>query len=142
MTEKPALSSLKKQLQNAEQKHQKLLAEEQNIQKKIKRVRASIESLKSSITRMEEKTRNEIYISDSALLKYLKEVKGVNIEELKKEMLPEPIKKEIIQNGNGIYKTDSHSVKANKQGQVVTVYVDDIEKEALKNQKKKDVNRP
>ena len=129
--------SLKKQLRNSEQKLVNLLAEENNIQKKISRLRASIEDLKSKIKRIEEtaNSKKEVRISDSALLKYLKEVKGLDLDSLKKEMVPESIKEKIIKNGNGVYEACSHKIES-RSNQVVTVFVEDIEAEALENRRK------
>lgn len=49
----------------------------------------------------------EIYVTDHAVLRYIERVVGIDIENMKKMMVPEHVRKNINQFGDGYYQVEN-----------------------------------
>jgi chromosome segregation ATPase len=80
------LKALQSRLHEAEAETDCLQSEFKNARSKLDKNLHLIKSLKTEISEIREKNKNVI-VSEHAILRYLERIKGMNIEEIKKEML-------------------------------------------------------
>lgn len=107
---------------------QGLRAEISALDEKISAEQRDLNAIDRQIVKLKEKNK-AIMISEHAILRYLERVKGVDIEAVKKEMMPEAVVKTIQALGPGEYPVGTHSVKV-KDNTVVTILTKE-EKEKL-----------
>jgi len=93
--------------------------------REIKAKLALAEKAKEEIEMQIRKLTEEIVISEHAILRYLERVKGVDIEEIKKEILPEETAVLVRKMGQaeGTYNTCTHKLRV-KENVVITVMTD------------------
>lgn len=135
MTNQKKLNSLESQLENAKNSLTRLLSEKANLDKKIGRKRQVIDQIKEDIQHLKEKLA-DVRVPPEAMLDYLIQKFQLDPDQIKREMVPEDIKQEMIKNGDGIYETPHHKLEA-KKGKIVTIYTSDLEQEALAARKQK-----
>lgn len=69
---------------------------------------------------MGKQTKPRLIITDHAILRYLERVKGLDVEAIKEEMLPQPEERAIVSIGNCVYPVrDSHRLRAH-DGKIIT----------------------
>lgn len=135
MTNRKKLNSLESQLENAKNSLARLLSEKANLDKKIRRKRQVIDQIKEDIQHLKEKLA-DVRVPPEAMLDYLIQKFKLDPDQIKREMVPEDIKQEMIKNGDGIYETPHHKLET-KKGKIVTIYTSDLEQEALAARKQK-----
>ena len=92
-------------------------AECETITKNIKRIKGLIKSLTES---------PDLIISEHAILRYLERVNGINLEDIKNEILTESFKKVVETLGEGKIPLDNHpGIIAIVKGNTITTIIQD-----------------
>lgn len=99
-----------------------LRAEQSGLDQKMRAAVREQSSIDAQIRKMKESTKvKPVIVSEHALLRYLERVKGVDIEQVKKEIIPEHILQRVRAMGNGEYPVGgTHTLKV-QDSTVVTV---------------------
>lgn len=79
----------------------------------------ALNDIKNKIKKVED--NSNIMISDHAILRYLERVMGIDIEMIKKEILPEKSKQTIQTLGNGTYPINNKYKIVVKNNTIVTI---------------------
>lgn len=90
-----------------------------SLQRKIETERRELSSIDRSINALKERGK-DIVISEHAILRYIERVVGMDIEDLKKDILPEMTKLQIKALGNGVFPAQTHKVRV-KDNVVITI---------------------
>jgi chromosome segregation ATPase len=101
------------------------LKERKALDKRINTIRADIASLQKEVDKL--KTANVI-VTEHAMLRYLERVQGIDMEEVKRAILPENSRKIIAQLGPGTYPVNGFKIKVADRS-VVTV-ISNLESES------------
>lgn len=113
-TEMKKLNSMKLQYEGELEalKNQKSILEREicNKGKSICEINQKINSLKS---------KNEIIVSEHAMLRYIERVLGINLEELREKILPEIVEIQCKEFGNGKYTVNNQEFTVVLQDNVV-----------------------
>jgi chromosome segregation ATPase len=80
------ITDIKQQIQGLNASLQSLIEKEKNINHKINNM-----------------TSKEIVISEHAILRYLERIKGINMDAIKQEILPDKVRLQVEELGNGKY---------------------------------------
>jgi len=113
------LKSLQSRRDQADRRLQALLAEMSSIGQKVKAERDELRRIDESIKKLKEKS-DELVVSEHAILRYLERVKGVDIEAVKKEILPDTVREQNRLLGNGSFPAGTHRCKI-RDGVVITI---------------------
>ena len=106
-----------KEIKNIDTEMEKLKQTKSDKELKLEEVKAKIEDIKA----------DTIIISEHAILRYLERVKGIDLEEIQKEILPTPeLRKSIATCGDGKYMVDEFALRI-KKNVVVTILTKDEE---------------
>jgi predicted RNase H-like nuclease (RuvC/YqgF family) len=102
----------------------KALTEEKfSIEDKIKRERETVSRLQREIDRLKRRTE-KLVVSEHAILRYVERVMGLDLEEIKKKILPSDLEEKVRIIGNGIFPCGgTHKIKVS-EGVVVTILTD------------------
>lgn len=114
------LKSLQTQEARVRAQLQELKQDQADISKKITTLHAHLQNIEKEIQGL--KSPEKILIAEHAILRYLERVKGIDIEAVKKEMIPESVLEQIrtLGGSSGKYPTPTHTVIV-KTGVVVTI---------------------
>lgn len=84
--------------------------EVKNKQREYSQKKMAIDNLKEIIASID--NDSTVKVSEHAIIRYLERVKGINIEEVEKEILPDSVLKLIdTLGGNGIYPVDDFQIR-------------------------------
>lgn len=117
------IKGLQTQLKTLEGDASALKVEISNKQKEYSQKVNSINSIKQEIEKLEKIEKNEFRVSEHAIIRYFERVKGIDMEEIQKEILNEKIKEMTKTIGcNGTFPNNGFSVII-KDSTVTTVVV-------------------
>jgi len=106
---------------NTKKDERKILSEQiLKGESQIAKMRKEIEDLKNE--------ENGIIVSEHAILRYFERVLGFNIEDVKKQILPDDVHHKIkLLGGSGSYPVDNYRIKV-KDGVIVTILTEEESK--------------
>ncbi len=120
MNDSAKLKSLQTRLSTTRQKILELKNQSSDVNRELTRQFGIEEKLEEDIQALTEK---DIQISEHAILRYLERVKGVNIEALKAEILPECVRIKAMNNRNGRLKVEDTHFVVVEEGIVTTIII-------------------
>lgn len=110
-SESSALKSLQTQLKQAQE-------ERLEAQGKVRACDLRIQDLNQQINKLKQ---TRIVVSEHAMLRYLERIHGIDLEEVKREILSDKIREQIVTLGDGAYPNGDIVVRV-KGNTVVTCY--------------------
>ncbi len=119
------LKHLNRRIEESRASLKALREEKKEIEEKISREQNTITRLQAEIERLKRGSA-KVVISEHAILRYIERVMKVNLEEIKKKILPEEVEEKIRVVGNGKFPADTHRVKI-QNGVVITILTDEEE---------------
>lgn len=122
-TDHVELKHLTTRKEQAERRLKALREELSSLDQKIRSETREIGDIDSQIAKLQTKAKNQtktVVFTEHAILRYLERVKGLDIDQVKKEMVPDLVTQQIRAMGNGEYPVGTHSVKI-KDNTVVTI---------------------
>ncbi len=122
MNDSAKLKSLQTRLSTTRQKILDLKNQSSGLNRELTRQFEIEEALENDIKTL---TEQDIQISEHAILRYLERVQGVNIEQLKIEILPEATRTVILKNRTGRFKIENTHYVVVEEGIVTTVIIND-----------------
>lgn len=93
--------------------------DKENLHIEIDLKTKALNDVKNKIKKVED--NSNIMISDHAILRYLERIMGIDIEMIKKEILPEKAKQTIQALGNGTYPINNKYKIVVKNNTIVTI---------------------
>lgn len=122
-TDHVELKALTTRKEQAERRLKALREELSSLDQKIRTETREIGSIDAQIAQLQTKAKNQtktVIFTEHAILRYLERVKGLDLNQVKKEMVPDLVTKQIRAMGNGEYPVGTHSVKV-KDNTVITI---------------------
>jgi len=122
-TDHVELKALTTRKEQAERRLKALREELSSLDQKIRTETREIGSIDAQIAQLQAKAKNQtktVIFTEHAILRYLERVKGLDLDQVKKEMVPDLVTKQIRAMGNGEYPVGTHSVKV-KDNTVITI---------------------
>lgn len=120
MKEVRQIKQLKSQLKNAEADLSILELSISNIQKEYNQKLKSVEQLKNKISSLS-KVNKDLKVTEHAIIRYLERVKGLDIEEIEKEILTDSLRNMVTNLGNtGTFPGNGFNLLI-KDGTVITI---------------------
>jgi hypothetical protein len=109
------LKQLQRLIGEAEKTAEKLTEERDAINQKLEGQLSLIANSKQELARLSQR----IVVSEHAILRYLERVRGIDLDDIKKEILPEHVEAQVRTLGNGTYPV-GQTHKARVQNNVIT----------------------
>lgn len=122
MTEKSGIQ-LSHELKSLNTKRSIILAEIDEARQAVANLNNKIVTSKGQLSKLDQEIETltkEVIVSEHAYLQYLVRFKGLDLDELRKEMLPEKVENQIRQLRGGKFPCNDYYLQA-KGGTVVTV---------------------
>ena len=122
-TDHVELKALTSRREQADRRLKALQEESTALNQKITAEHREISGIDAKISQLQAKAKNQtksVLITEHAILRYLERVKGLDLDQVKKEMVPELVIAKIRALGNGEYPVGTHSVKV-KDNTVITI---------------------
>lgn len=120
------LKYLQTKLSDFRAKHEILLKESAENERKLLELKTQIQTLESEIAKLEKS--GDLIFSEHAFLRYFERVLGINLDEVKEKILPQEERKKILSISKSMtYKKDNYSLKI-QNGVVLTILTDDKDK--------------
>lgn len=122
-TDHVELKHLATRREQAERRLKALREELTALDQKIRAETREIGSIDAQVAQLQAKAKNStktVLFTEHAILRYLERVKGIDMEQTKKEMVPDLVTQQIRALGNGEYPVGTHSVKV-KDNTVITI---------------------
>ncbi len=118
------LKSLKSRRDQAQRELKALQDEANALNKKVRDAQGTISKLDRDINKLTQRNKN-IIVSEHAMLRYIERVMGMDMEKLKKQILPDLTQSQIRALGNGSYPVGkSHRVKV-RDNTIITILTKD-----------------
>lgn len=117
------LKHLTTRREQAERRLKALRDELTSLDQKIRTETREIGNIDAQIVQLQAKAKNQtktVLFTEHAILRYLERVKGLDLAQVKKEMVPDLVTQQIRALGNGEYPVGTHSVKV-KDNTVITI---------------------
>lgn len=122
-TDHVELKALTSRREQVERRLKALQEESAALNQKISAEHREMSGIDAKISQLQAKAKNQtktVLITEHAILRYLERVKGVDLVQVKKEMVPDLVTQQIRAMGNGEYPVGTHSVKV-KDNTVITI---------------------
>lgn len=122
-TDHVELKALTSRREQVERRLKALQEESTALNQKISAEHREISGIDAKIFQLQAKAKNQtksVLITEHAILRYLERVKGLDLDQVKKEMVPELVTTQIRALGNGEYPVGTHTVKV-KDNTVITI---------------------
>ncbi len=117
------LKSLQRRAEESRAIIKTLKDQKRDVEDQLGRENEKLARFQREIDRLK-KFNNTLIVSEHAILRYLERVQGINIEEIKKKILPVEVETKIRTIGNGSFPAETHRIKV-QNGVVVTILTDD-----------------
>ena len=117
----PTLKQLQTQLATLKRESASAKERQREVQSLIQDLARQIQSVEKSIDTL---TKLGPVVSEHAILRYLERVKGINIDDVRAEILPESVKATVCELGNGQYPVGNFKIRV-RDGVVITVITAD-----------------
>lgn len=115
------LKTLTRQLEESKENVKKYTEERKILNEKLSKEQANLQKIQDDIKKL--KSETNIVVSEHAILRYCERVLKLDLEEIKKKIIPEDVLELVRKLGNGNYPTESHHVRVTN-GVVVTITTD------------------
>lgn len=122
-TDHVELKHLTTRREQAERRLKALREELSSLDQKIRAETREVGNIDAQIANLQTKAKNQtktVLFTEHAILRYLERVKGLDLDQVKKEMVPDLVTQQIRAMGNGEYPVGTHSVKV-KDNTVITI---------------------
>lgn len=110
------LKSLQVRKTKLEREIKELEREKNEVCQRLNEKKKQLSNVNSSVKRLQ----SNVVITEHILLRYLERVKGINMEEIKKEILDDELKKQILTLGSGKFRRNGFRLIV-KNNSIVTV---------------------
>lgn len=111
------LKTLQTRLKKAQANLETLREEQRGLSRRMAEACSVVEDLQRKIAVVQDAG---IVITEHAMLRFLQRVRGVDLEQVQREMLPANVEERIRTLGSGLFPVDGFSLRV-RDGQVVTV---------------------
>ena len=88
-----------------------------DVEQEIHRLAKEVVYIQSQIERS---TKTDVVISEHACLRYAERILGMDVEAIKRDILPDDVRRQILILGNGVFPCKTHAVKV-QNNVVVTI---------------------
>lgn len=117
-----ALKGLETKLATLEQERNTQIQIVTESQTKLTKLKGDINAITNEIWKLKN-SKTDIVVTEHAVLRYIQHVMGIDLEEVSRNILPEPMKNNALLIGDGKYHLGGVT-RVVKDGAVVTVYAD------------------
>lgn len=115
-----ALKGLETKLQTLEQERETQIKIVEEAQAKLSKLKSEYNSINNEIWKIKN-AKTDIVVTEHAILRYIQHEMNIDLDEVSKLILPEPMKNNALALGDGKYNHEGLT-RVVKDGAVVTVY--------------------
>jgi len=105
------LKNLQLQKNLAQKQLDDLRGQLHGLEESIASGKRNLTTINKEIATLSQSSGPRLVISEHATLRYLERIKEINMEEIKQELLPDAVRKQIAELGDGCYPAGNHRVQ-------------------------------
>ena len=117
------LKHLQRQIAESNTKIKNLNEEKRKIEEVLKKEVDIRNQLNDEVAQLK-KNNEKVVVSEHAMLRYIERVMGVDLDEVKRKILPEEVEVSASKLGAGVFPADTHKVRI-RDGVVVTILTEE-----------------
>ncbi len=117
------LKQLERRFSEANARLKTLKAEQTDMNQRVQREQETLNTLRKQIDKLKQ-NNGRLVVSEHAILRYVERVMKLDLEEIRRKILPETLEEHIRTIGSGVFPTETHRIKV-QNGVVITLLTDD-----------------